>query len=92
MKKPVSLGIGSSGYEILQYLIRHPKAQDTVEGIVEWWLLEQRIVNMMGRVKSGLAELTAKTLVNTRESRDGRIFYRINRRKIKQIQAILASA
>lgn len=83
---------GSFGYEILKYLMRHPKAQDTVEGIVEWWLLEQRIVNALAKVKSALAELTAKTLVNERHSRDGRILYGLNQCKMKQIQAMLGKA
>ena len=81
---------GSFGYDILKYLVRHPQAQDTVEGIVEWWLLEQRIVDAMGKVKSALAELTEKTLVNKHQNRDGRVFYRLNRRKVKQIQALLS--
>ena len=31
------------GNEILAYLVDHPKTQDTLEGIVEWWLLERAI-------------------------------------------------
>jgi len=29
--------------EILEYLRKHPEASDTLEGIAEWWLLNQRI-------------------------------------------------
>jgi hypothetical protein len=31
---------GLHGYEILEYLLRNPDAGNTIEGIVEWWLLE----------------------------------------------------
>ena len=58
MKINVRLAPGSLAYEILKYLVRHPQAQDTVEGIVEWWLMEQRIVNASAEVKVALAELT----------------------------------
>jgi hypothetical protein len=76
-------------YDILAYLAEHPKAQDTVEGIVEWWLLEERIKNRTITVQEALAELVAKGFVLKREGVDTRTFYRINRRKYRQIQSLL---
>lgn len=74
--------------EILAYLTEHPKAQGTLEGIVEWWLLEQRIKRETTRVKEALAELIAKGFL-LEERRDGRLHYRINQHKQKEIQALL---
>ena len=51
------------GYQILAYLAEHPEAQDTVEGIVEWWLLERQIKFQTTRVKEALSELVSKGLV-----------------------------
>jgi hypothetical protein len=87
VKKPGTLTEGS--YQILKYLIRHPQAQDTVEGIVEWWLLEQRIVDAAAGVKLALAELTAKAFVKPRHTWDGRTYYRLNPGKKKRIEAML---
>jgi hypothetical protein len=59
-------------YAILSYLSDHPQAQDTMEGIVEWWLLEQRIKRATTQVKSTLAQLVAEGLVTAREGAAGR--------------------
>jgi DNA-binding PadR family transcriptional regulator len=72
--------------EILAYLAEYPDAQDTLEGIVEWWLLDQAIKNRTKNVKEALAELVAEGLVIEREGRDGRIHYRVNRRKRREIR------
>ena len=62
--------------EILDYLARHPQAQDTVEGIAEWWILEQRAQASAVQVKAALERLVARGLVSAQTSRDGRVFYR----------------
>lgn len=62
--------------EILEYLARHPQAQDTVEGIAEWWILEQRAHTSVAQVKAALERLVARGLVAAQTSREGRVFYR----------------
>ena len=76
-------------YEILAYLAENPDAGDTVEGIVEWWLLEQKIKRETDRVEEALAELVAKGLVLERKGENSRTYYRIDRSKYKEIQALL---
>ena len=78
-----------TSYDILAYLAENPNAQDTIEGVVEWWLLEQSIKNRMAGVKESLDELIAKGLVIERKGRDSRSHYRINRRKLREISEIL---
>ena len=63
----------------MAYLARHPDAQDTIEGIAEWWLLEQRIVRAIAEVKAALAELVAKNLIVERKDKTGRSYYRLNK-------------
>jgi hypothetical protein len=67
----------------------HPEAQDTLEGVVEWWLLERKIKNQTDLAKEALAELVSKGLVLELESGDSRIHYRMNPRKSEEIQALL---
>ena len=75
--------------EILTYLTKHPDAMDTIEGIVEWWLLEQRVERQSARVRHALAVLVARELVIEREGRDSRVYYRINDRKANEILMLL---
>jgi len=63
---------------ILDYLARHPRAMDSIEGIVEWWLLEQRIVDTLRDVEKVLADLVAENLIRRKGGPDGKVFYHAN--------------
>lgn len=76
--------------QVLGYLIEHVEAQDTFEGIVEWWLLEQRIRHRAAEVREVLDELAARRLIVERRAGDSRVHYRINRGKLKEVRKLLA--
>jgi Fe2+ or Zn2+ uptake regulation protein len=76
-------------YEILAYLVEHADAQDTLEGITEWWLLGRGVRHRAPEVKEALALLTAQGLVLESQGKDARVRYRINRRQYKKILALL---
>jgi len=61
--------------ELLAYLGRYPEAHDTLEGIVEWWLLEQHIQKSSLVVKEALSALISKGIVTEIRFPDGRIHY-----------------
>lgn len=75
--------------DILTYLSTHARAQDTLEGIVAWWLLEQKIKSETRQVQKVLDELVAQELISPRQTKDSRTHYRINKRKVKAIRAVL---
>lgn len=76
-------------YDILAYLSEHPEAQDTLQGIVQWWLLEQEIKTRISQVERALAKLVAERLVVERTGKDSQTHYRINRRKMGEIKSFL---
>jgi DNA-binding PadR family transcriptional regulator len=78
--------------EILAYLVKHPEAQDTLEGITEWWLLEQRIRSAVAEVDGALRNLVAQDLLVTRRCADGRTYYALNRAKEREIRKHLREA
>lgn len=75
-------------YQIVAYLRENPDAQDTLEGIVEWWLLDRRIKNQTNKVSEALAYLTERGLVAARIGTDSRAHYAVERSR-KDIEAIL---
>lgn len=76
-------------HDILAYLVEYPNSQDTLEGIVEWWLLKQEIERRTTEVREVLAELVAGKLILERKGRDARSHYRINRRRAREIAQLL---
>lgn len=82
----------SVALQILAYLTKHSRAQDTVEGITEWWLLEQRVVSAMHAVERALAELVRHKLMVVRLDEDGRRHYRMNHEKVDEIHRLLDRA
>ena len=92
MKSSPSVRLGPVALQILSYLSTHPNAQDTVEGIAEWWGMEQRIRCMIREVKQPLAELVVQGLVLERTGRDGRVYYRVNPRKQRTLAQHLENA
>jgi hypothetical protein len=76
--------------DIITYLLDHPDASDTAEGIMQWWLLEQRILQQMPIIEKALAELGQRGFVIEHKGIDGQIHYRINQRKLNQIKKFLS--
>ena len=73
----------------MAYLAEHPDAQDTLDGIIEWWLLEQKIRRQAALVQEALTDLVAKGLVLKDQGKDSRVHYRINPRNVGKIKVFL---
>jgi hypothetical protein len=76
-------------FDILAFLADHPDADDTIEGVAQWWLLEQRIRQQVPVIEKALTVLVEKGFVLEQGSSNGRTRYRINHRRYKQIKAFL---
>ena len=76
-------------YYILAYLSDNPDAGDTLDGIVEWWLLDQRIKFETRNVSEAVSQLVSEGLVVEDTGADLRTIYRVNTGRKKSIRAIL---
>jgi hypothetical protein len=72
---------------ILSYLAENPDAQDTLNGISEWWLLgdEQAGKPNIESVEETLTDLVREGLVIRRGGEDRLTYYKLNRRRLKEI-------
>jgi hypothetical protein len=66
-------------HEILAYLAEHPDAQDTLEGIVHWWLLERNIKYQMNFVREILDDLVLRGSVRKVELGSSVTLYQIGK-------------
>lgn len=76
-------------YEILSYLTEHPDSGDTIEGIVQWWLVERKIEYQTAQVKEALMDLVAAGLLIEDKRMNSRVRYRLNNHRHGEIQALL---
>ncbi len=75
--------------EILAYLRDHPDAEDTLEGIVQWWILERKIKYQKVLVQKAIDNLTKSNLVIEQKKKNIGCCYRINRSKNNEITTFL---
>ncbi len=62
--------------EILDYLARNPEAQDTIDGILHWWVLDACIRKWAPKIAETVARLVDQGFLEQSQSADGNVFYR----------------
>ena len=77
-------------YHILAYLCDNPNAGDTFDGIVEWWLLHQRIKFETRNISEAVRKLVAEGFILENEGSDSRVTYRVNQNRAKDIETIVS--
>jgi hypothetical protein len=61
--------------EIARYLVQHPAAADSAEGVRRWWLLRQRFDEASEQVQLALDHLEATGQVRKQILPDGTVIY-----------------
>jgi hypothetical protein len=64
---------------VLAYLQKHPEAADTLEGIVSWWLPQQRYETDRERIGRVLSELVTHGKLRCEHLPGGAVLYALNR-------------
>ena len=76
--------------EILAHLAAHPNSEDTLEGIVEWWLLERTIERGLRDVEGALEGLVASGLLERRSGAGAQPRYRLSEPRKQDVARVLA--
>ena len=72
--------------EILDYLARHPEAQDTIDGILHWWVLDACIRKWAPKIAETVAQLVERGFLEQSQSADGNVFYRASPNYLATLQ------
>ena len=74
---------------ILLYLVEHPDAKDTLEGVYKWWLSESHSNRGRDEVRKALDLLTSKGWLTKRGTIPSKEIYGINRDRLQEIEGFL---
>jgi len=75
--------------EVLQCFARFPQRHDTLQGIAQWWLIENRVDWAVSEVQAALDELVARGFVIAWCTTDGQTRYKVNLAAWEQIEALV---
>jgi hypothetical protein len=64
--------------EILDYLARQTGAQDTIDGILHWWVLDTYVRQCAPKIAETVAQLVERGFLEEKPSSDGKIFYHVS--------------
>jgi hypothetical protein len=77
--------------EILRYLVEHPDAKDTIDGILRWWIPKGRAEHKKEDVEHAINELVAKGWIVKRETTPSHAVYGVDQHQLEQIGNFLTS-
>ena len=77
--------------EILDYLRRQPGAQDTIDGILHWWVLDSCIRKWEPKIAKSVAGLVERGFLEKKPSPDGKVFYHVSPGYLVHSSAIVAT-
>jgi len=83
---PANPPLPSPASEILDYLARHPEAQDTLDGILHWWVLDSCVKRWASRIAQTVAQLVEQGFLEEKPSPDGQTFYHVSPRYLSKLQ------
>ena len=78
-----------TSHRILAYLMDNPNAQDTLQGIVDWWMLQQDIKRNITLIRKVIGRLIRKGFLLERLGIDNRKYYQVNREKLPEISVLI---
>jgi hypothetical protein len=74
--------------EILSYFLRHPNAADSLEGIAEWRILEEKVRRSVEETKKALDWLVRKGFLQEEEHL-ARPIFQLNSEKLAEMKRFL---
>lgn len=77
--------------QVLRYFLRNPQSADTLEGIVRWRLLEERIHHTLVETQSALEQLVAERYLRVVSVSASEKIYTLNTTKRKEAEEFVGT-
>jgi hypothetical protein len=74
---------------VLQYLVDHPDAKDTIQGILRWWLSGGPAACEEEAVQGALDALVARGWLTQRQTTSSQQLYGLKKERLEEIKAFL---
>lgn len=71
--------------DILNYMLENPDALDEAEGILMWWISEERLRIGKAAIRVTLEKLVARGMIVARIASGGRTVYSLNKERRDEI-------
>ncbi len=81
----------SAARDILKYLLQHPEAKHTAEGIARYWILQQRLEEKLEIVLAAMQDLVQQGFMEEVHTPDGGSYYRLAPGKMNDISAAITA-
>ncbi len=78
--------------EVLSYFVRNPRAADSLEGVVRWRLLDEKIRQGVEETRRALAWLVSQGFLLEESAKGADTLFRLNRDKAVQAGKLLNRA
>jgi hypothetical protein len=89
MKEEASRALRTLESHILLYLVEHPDAKDTREGILKWWVPAGRGETEDVRIQEALQDLVERGWIVERETAASKKIYGLNKDQLPRIRKFL---
>lgn len=75
--------------DILKYIQKNPAIKHTAEGIARYWIFQQRLEERLDFVMHAISYLVEQGFLQEIKLADGGSYFKVNKRKLKDIPSIL---
>jgi hypothetical protein len=75
---------------VLAYFVEHPHIEDTIDGLVTWWLLDRQLASARLEMRLIVSELLARGLMDERVATDGSTRYGMAHARLDEARVIIA--
>jgi len=82
----IESSLPSPAPEILEYLARHPDAEDTIDGILHWWVLDACVQKWALKIAETVGQLVEQGFLEQKRFADGRVFYHVSPHYLATLQ------